>query len=467
MRRAALPALAAALLLAGCATVPGPRPQAGDVTLPETFLFAATAGEAASLAALLPNSDPAFTALSAAALAGAPQLAEALARVDLARAQAAEAGANRAPELGYQTQVAGSRANPEQTGGFAPRERASFGANLVASWDPDLFGALRASARAAQRRLDAASADAAAVRLALVGEVAAGVIDWRTLAAREAAASGDLTAARELARLAGERERAGIAPGFDRVRSEATIAASEARLAALAGEQSRLIARLSALTARPAGAVRAMLLTPATVGPPAPAPAALPSQLLRNRPDLAAAAARLAAANADVAAAAAQRFPRLDLSASLGLLAFGLDRLFTDEATVGTLAAGIAGPLLDFGRVQARIDAADAQSRITFAGYRRAVFTALGESEAAFATLAEADREAAASRQEADRATRAAAIALTRNRAGLSSFLEVLDARRAAEAAQDRAADAAGRAARARVVLWQALGGSAVAPGPA
>jgi hypothetical protein len=65
------------------------------LALPARFLFAAAPGEAASLVALLPQDDPAFPALLAAALAGSPQLAEALARVDLARAEAR--GASRGP----------------------------------------------------------------------------------------------------------------------------------------------------------------------------------------------------------------------------------------------------------------------------------------------------------------------------------------------------------------------------------
>ena len=58
---------------------------------------------------------------------------------------------------------------------------------------------------------------------------------------------------------------------------------------------------------------------------------------------------------------------------------------------------------------------------------------------------------------------RAASLADTRYRAGLASFLEVLEARRAADASGERAAAALGRASRARILLWQALGGEVLA----
>jgi outer membrane protein TolC len=192
------------------------------------------------------------------------------------------------------------------------------------------------------------------VRLALLAEIAASVTDWRVLDARAAAIEADGAAARQLAGLAKVREDAGIAPGFDRVRAEATASSSAVRIAALESERARLIGRLVTLTGQNAASVRAALATAAPTLAPAAAPAGLPSELLANRPDVAVAAANLAASDADLAAAARARFPRITLSAVIGLLAFDPEDLFDEDSLVGTLAAGIAGPLLDFGRVARR-----------------------------------------------------------------------------------------------------------------
>ena len=86
--------------------------------------------------------------------------------------------------------------------------------------------------------------------------------------------------------------------------------------------------------------------------------------------------------------------------------------------------------------------------------------TALGDAEGGYALVAAADRELAAATAEAAAADRAARLTETRFRAGLSNLLLVLDARRLALAAGERAAAARGRALRARIALWQALGGS-------
>ncbi len=461
---AASAALASSLALAACMGGPPPRIATPVPQLPENYFSLPQGAAKGDLAALMPQGDPAYAALSAAALATAPSLAEALARVESARAGGRGAGAERLPNIAADASVTRNRINPAQFGqagqqGFIPREQTFYGANISASWDLDLFGRLKAQERAALARIDAASAEAQAVRIALLAEIAGSITDWRVLAQRRAAVAADVAAAQALAGLAGSREAAGIAPGFDRVRAEAAASASRSRLAALDSENARIIGRLVTLTGQDAGAITAALASGnGQALTTQPAPAALPSELLANRPDVAAAAARLAASDADLAAAARARFPRITLSGVLGLLAFNPGDLFNDSL-VGNLAAGIAGPLLDFGRVAARIDGAAADKQAAFAAYRGAVFQALGDAEAAYGLVAASDSEAALAVTERDQLQRAASIAETRYRAGLASFLEVLEARRAADASGERAAAALGRAARARILLWQALGG--------
>ena len=469
--RAALLA-ASTLALSACAGGPPPDVATPVPVLPPAFLYEPDVRTQTDLAALLPQHDAAFRSLVAQALESAPSLAEAVARIDQARAGAARAGAERLPSIGANGSVTASRTNPAQFADALPpgieidRDQIAYGANVSARWDPDLFGRLRAQERAAFARIDAADAQARAVRNALIAEIAASVVDWRTLGARQAELEDDLASAQELARLAGVRERAGIAPGFDRVRAESAAASSRSRLAALESERARLIGRLVTLTAQGGAQVRAALaLGQADQTAPA-APALLPSVLLTNRPDVLAAAATLAAEDAELAATARRRFPVFDLSAVLGLLAFDPADLFDEDSLVGSLTAAVAGPLFDFGRIDAEIDGAAAEKRAAFQAYRGAVFTALGDAEAAYGLIAAADAEAEAASAEAASLQRAANLAETRQQAGLADFLTVLEARRAADASGERAAAARGRAMRARILLWQALGGDASGSSP-
>ncbi len=463
--RPILLATAGSLVLAGCVAGPPPEIATPAPDLPAEFMFATSGNTQTSLEALLPTQDPAFAALSKRALENSPTLAEALARVDAARAGANRAGAELLPNIGADASIAASRTNPAQFGADLPAgvsfdtKQTAYAANLTASWDLDIFGQLRARERAALARVDAANASAAAVRSALLSEIAATVIDWRTVEARLESVAQDLEAAEQLAALAGEREQAGIAPGFDRVRAEATAAGSRSRQAALASERNRLAGRLVTLTAQPMPDVLTALALESTELALASPPRALPSTLLANRPDVLVAAASLAASDADLAAAARQRFPRLTLSGALGLLAFDLGELFDSDSEVYSGAGSLLAPILDFGRIEAEIDAAAAEKRAAFQAYRGAVFVALGDAETAYGLVAAGDAEAAAAQTEREQLERAAFLAETRYRAGLADFLTVLEARRAADASGERAAAAIGRAQRARVLLWQALGG--------
>ncbi|UAB78226.1 TolC family protein [Erythrobacter sp. SCSIO 43205] len=462
-----LAAIGLAASLTAC--VAGPPPEVATTTpqLPEVYTLAVDAQDAASVDALLPSEDAGFVALSTTALEKAPSLLEAIARIEAARAGARRAGAERLPNIGADASVTENRINPNQFGSNNPFAQAidttqvSYGANITARWDADLFGQLKAQERAAIARIDAASAAASAVRLALLSEIAASVVDWRALDARTTAIESDVAAATRLAALAKTREDAGIAPGFDRVRAQAQASASRSRLAALKSERARLLGRLVTLTSMNGAEVAAALSLPTNSPDLGSAPASLPSQLLANRPDVLAAAAELAASDAELAATARARFPRLTLSGVIGLLSFSPGDFFDEDSLVRTLTAGVAAPLLDFGRIEAEIDGAAASKKVAFQAYRGAVFQALGDAEAAYGLVAAADEQAALATQERDELERAANLADDRYRAGLASFLEVLEARRAADSSGERAAVAVAAAQRARIILWQALGGDA------
>lgn len=469
MRRAITPLLGA-LALAGCVAGPPTEIATPVPELPDSFLYTPAPGVTADLAALLPIDDPAYAALSNRALDDAPTLAEALARVEAARAGANRAGAERLPNIGADASVEFRRSNPSQFGGNVPSainfdtEQVGYAANLAARWDPDIFGVLKANERAALARLDAADAGAHAVRNALLAEIAASVIDWRTLEARRNALEEDLAAAERLVDLTSDRVNAGLLPGFNRLRPEANASQSRTRLAALGSERALLIGRLVTLTALDAYEITAILdEAPAPAALPA-APAAMPSTLLVNRPDIRAASAELLAADADLAAAARKRFPRLTLSAAIGLLAFDFSELFDGDSVIGSAGGALAAPLLDFGRIQAEIDGAAANKQAAFAAYRGAVFTALGDAEAAYGLVAASDAELQAALEENAKLERVAQLAETRFGAGLENSLTFFEARRNADTSGERAVAALGRARRARVLLWQALGGDAPAP---
>jgi outer membrane protein, multidrug efflux system len=457
-------ALATMTLLAGCASVgqPDERPA---IVMPAGFSFAppVVKDAAPALQTLLPTRDPAFQALLKRAN-NAPDLAIALARIEAARAVTKRAGAERLPSIDASGSAGVQRSNSAQFGNLpagvaVDSTRFSIGGDISASWDFDLFGRLRASQRAAQSRLDATTFDAEAVRIALINDIAAAVVDWQSATAQKAEIQSNILAAQERARLIGLRVKAGLNPALDQMRADALTEGLRAQLAPVDGQEAQIVARLIMLTATPADTVLADLRLTNQQWVGGEAPDSAPSALIAARPDVQAAAARLAASDADLAATAARRFPQFTLSSALGLLSFSLGGLFDSDAITGQFGAGLAGPLLDFGRIEADISRDKAQTRIAFAELRKASFSALGEAEEAFGLLAAADQEAKRLIAQAAREADVAKVTASRYRGGLESLIAVLDADRTAYLTQQQAVAAKGRAQRARISLWQRLGG--------
>ncbi|WP_176472948.1 efflux transporter outer membrane subunit [Sphingomonas lenta] len=470
--RPALPRfiLLTAFTLAACSTVErAPPASSAEAALPPSFaLLDRERAGSGSLADLLPRQDPAFVELERRALTDAPTLLAALARIDAARAGVRGARAERFPNVQASGSVTRQRINPgAQFGGDLPPGVAiepgqtQFRAGLDASFDADLFGRLRASERAARLRVDAADADAAGVRLALTGDIARTVVDARALDRREAVVRRDIASAEELVAVTRVRSRAGIAPEFDLVRAQSLEADARARLQPILSERAAVLGRLVTLTGLPTSEVQGQLAAPPGPGLTAVPALSVPSTLLRGRPDVAAAERRLAAADQEIAAAAADRFPRLTITAALGLFALTGGGLFSDDAIVGFVGPGLAGPLLDFGRVGARIDQRQAEAREAFANYRDALFTALGETEQALGQITAADARAVALERQAFLDRDAAGLARERYRRGLDTFLTVIDAERTANTSQANAIEARADASRTRVALYRAVGGEA------
>ena len=461
MTRAA--AALALILLPGCAAV-GEGPQASSVTVPTTFLYEAPPGERGTLDDLLPNGDPAFRTLVAAVDSDAPDLQAALARVDAARAGLRAAGAARAPNITANSNASYSRISENAVvnvpaGTAIDPTNASFSAGIDASWDLDLFGRLRASQRAATLRLDAADADARAVRLALVADIARAVTDYRMAEARLFLADADFSDAAALARLTDTRIRAGISPGLDLVRAQSLEAAARAQQGPARAARAEALGRLVTLTARDGTAVAAAFTQPATPGVSSLPPVGLPSLLLRQRPDVVAAERRLSAANAEIAAAAAARFPNININGVLGLAALALGDLFSTQSLNASVGGGITAPLLDFGRIEAQIDARQADAKEAFALYRKTVFGAIGEAETALGSLqASQDRLAALEAQLAVEQD-AVALATQRYRMGLSNFLGVIDAQRQLNIVRQSLIASHGETEQARVAVYRAFGG--------
>jgi multidrug efflux system outer membrane protein len=165
-------------------------------------------------------------------------------------------------------------------------------------------------------------------------------------------------------------------------------------------------------------------------------PAGLPSTLLDRRPDIRQAEEALVAANAQIGIARAALFPTLSLTAAAGTQSAELDTLLTSGARIWTLGFGLALPIFDAGRREARVDQARARREQAVAGYQRAIETGFREVSDALVNVQQTGESEAELLARLQAARNALELSTLRYQSGYSPYLEVLDAQRTANDAE-------------------------------
>jgi outer membrane protein TolC len=190
-----------------------------------------------------------------------------------------------------------------------------------------------------------------------------------------------------------------------------------------------------------------------------PISAGAPGDLLRRRPDVAAAERRLTAATARIGVATADLFPRFTLGGLIGTQAVDTADLFEGSSEQRLVMLGIDWSFLDVGRVRARIAAADADASADLARYEQTVLRAIEETENALVRYARSRAERNHRAEAAQAGAQAAGLARRRFEGGIVDFLEVLDAERSQLEAEDELAQSRTRSATSLVALYRSLAG--------
>ncbi|WP_313070696.1 efflux transporter outer membrane subunit [Melaminivora sp.] len=446
----------AALALTGCAVqrppaqVAVPMPPAWQAPLPH-------GGSVARLGAWwqehLP--DPLLAGLIADAQALSPDVAQARAQLLQARAQQVAARSALLPQV--DGQASASRGFNEQLGALATVAQAG----VQAGWEADLFGRSGAQADAARERSDGARAQWHAARVSVAAEVAQQYSNWQYCTRQLAVAEADARSRGETARLSAESERAGFTAPATAALASASHADALVRVA-----QQRLqceigVKALVALTGRGEPPLREQLAAAPALQPQQAlfAIERLPAAVLVQRPDLYAAEREVAAASAEVGAARAERYPRLQLTGSIGRgwVSTSLGNTASNTWSIGPVALTV--PLFDGGRRAAQVEAAQARYESAATRFRALARQAVAEVEQALERLdstaqrsSDAERAAAGYRRSFE-ATQA------RWSAGLASLVELEDARRTQLASETALVALQQERMAAWIALYRAAGG--------
>ena len=261
--------------------------------------------------------------------------------------------------------------------------------------------------------------------------------------------------------IASKRFEAGIDPKLPSLQSSASL--ENARLAVLRAQSSILKSR-NALQFLVGGPIPTNLIpTPAVsnITSQQVFSAGLPSELLRYRPDVLQAEYNLKAAGANIEVARASYYPSISLASNVGLSSGSLNDLFKSGSVGWSFGPSVSVPIFDAGRLDANYDVAQIERKQTLAGYERSIQTAFREVSDVLATRATLGEQLEAQYRLQDNFEQTYQIADARFKAGISNYLDVLDAQRSLFSTQQGILDLELQKIISQVELYQVLGGGA------
>lgn len=456
-------ALMAALLVSGCAvgpayTVPAtPAPAAFKETAPAAEKVAAGWTEAAPADMLERGpwwelfGDARLNDLARSIEINNQNVAVAAANYAQARALVAEQRAALFP-------VFDLSATANRSGGGGTTQTANqYRTSIGGSWEPDVWGKLRAGASNAEASLQASAADLAAARLSAQGELAINYLSLRMTDAQKALLDATTEGYERVLQITQNRFDAGVTAKSDLLQAQTQLANARIDQVSLVRQRATYEHAIAVLLGRAASDFAIAPAQWAVVVPDVPT--GVPSTLLQRRPDIAAAERRVAAANEQIGIARAAYFPSLTLSGSYGFGSNATGGLFNASNNLWSLGLSAAQTLFDAGAIKARVAGAEASRDAAIASYRQTVLTAFADVENQLSATRALAQQLELRRVASEAADQVEAQMLNRYRAGQVNYTEVVTAQTTALNARRSLIQAQGDRQTTAVALIQSLGG--------
>lgn len=467
-------ALAALATLLGCTVgphyhAPAPPTVTSYTAQPQPTETAGSSGPAGIVQRLEPSFDvpeqwwtlfqcPPLNRMVQQALRNSPTLAQATAKLEEAQQElSARTGATKFPTVTGSASVAGEQPNLAAFGIPFPNPSpfALLNGSIAVSYALDIFGANRRLIESLRAQSSYEAWQLEGARLMLEGNVVLTAI-------RQAELQQELDTTRQLIdvqahelTITEQRYRAGGASRYD-VRSQQTaLAQIKAALPALEQQRDAANDELALLVGKSPGETPIARVSLAELHLPEQLPLSLPSELVRQRPDIRAAEALLHQASANVGIATANLYPQLTLTGSGG----GIGTSFTSGGDLWNIGTSLTQPIFDGGELHAEKLKAEASYEEADSVYRQTVLQAFREVADSLSAI-QHDAYALQARAEAtNSAEEAYRIASQRYEAGGISELALLDAQRQRlQTALDRTSAIASRYTDSATLI-QSLGG--------
>jgi NodT family efflux transporter outer membrane factor (OMF) lipoprotein len=404
---------------------------------------------------------PELSRLSQQAVRGNFDIAAAAARLIQAQAQSMISSSALVPSLSGTGSASRSYTPGTLRSRTAPFE-ASFGNNfnlgLSASYVLDFWGRNRALADSADWNAIATRYDRETLIVSTQATLANTYFQVLVAQDRLRLARQNVQIAENVLSAIKARMDVGTATALDLAQQESIVASQRASIPALEQSQQQASVLVASLVGRTpesvvvtGGSLERLRLPKVQPG--------LPSQLLLRRPDLAAAEARLQAAQGNIKAARAALLPSISLSTQSGFGSSTLANLLRPEALAASLAAGLVQPIFNGDQTEGQLRQAQGRQIELLADYRKVIVTALADVEnALIAVRLTSEHEDLQARVVAS-ARRAYEITEQRLQEGTIDVVTLLNTQLTLFQAQDNLTLIRYQRLQALVSLFQALGG--------
>ncbi len=251
-----------------------------------------------------------------------------------------------------------------------------YEASVNVTYTLDVFGGLRRQVESAEAKAQYQRFEMEATYLALTANVVTSAISDGSLREQIAATQAIVTAETDQLRRVERQFDVGAVSRADVLAQQATLAQTQATLPPLQKQLAQGRNQLMAYLGRLPSEDRGESVSLKSLRLPRKLPVSLPSQLVRQRPDIRLAEATMHQAAATVGVNTANLLPQFTLSPSLGTDALTVGQLFTPNGLAWTLAANVVQTLMDGAQNYRTKEASVATFEQDYALYQSTVITA-------------------------------------------------------------------------------------------
>lgn len=327
-------------------------------------------------------------------------------------------------------------------------------------WEIDVFGRISRSVESAQAYMEASIENYRDVLVSLYSEVAQSYIDLSSIQERIRYAQNNIKLQRDTLELTRKRREAELVPELDVQQAELVLASTESTIPVLRQSEAQAIHRLSVLLGKPP-AFLSEELSKASKIPDVPEEitVGLPTELLRQRPDIRGAERILGAQTAEIGIATAGLYPAFSLSGTFALEAQQIKDVGDWDSRTWGFGPAMRWNLFDGDRIRSSIKVQEAQAEQAMIDYEQTILLALEEVENAMVAFAEEQQRVEALERSVSAAQKSVELVKKLYEIGLTDFQNVLDMQRTLTVQQDQLAESRGRVAKNLVRIYTSLGG--------